>query len=429
MAKRKKSLATIKTAPSRWKVVTKWLQISAVASKNFGDTRSYLSCVYFDFDTTEGSAEIHTESDISTSFVRLDNDGAHEIVGKGTYLMPVAMFSLYMNQMPSDSDIIVEFYDNKCVITNDDPVNSVMFSIPLSSLENKELRPKAESAFPENATSFFCDPLELAASYKFVSSTTASAKDLQESTIALASCALEFHGDFLQVYSLYKSCSESVVTVSDEHGNDIEDFTPARTLTLPHETLSRIAIYDGDILECDIDGKTGAFHIGGDGLHMKITPFSSDKSKSDRLSYDNIMKVFAPSWESLAADFTFNRKKLIQSISRAASTKPKWITFEFNNSTLTVSCISGSTNITPFAEDISVKSRWNTDGQKRVKFGIRPAEALKMFNLLLSNEIFVGVSVAKGEPYALTIHESEEDFNPEDPHDFLLLAVANESRM
>lgn len=409
------------TAPSDWwKESLGLLSVSSEKSNDSSESTSFLACTFIDVDEENGheTPSMHTESDVSTTFVTLVHDDV-ELEGGGRFLIKTSSFLSVINNMPSGEDVTACFEENSVVFVSGD--EKVEFTLPLESITNIDAVPYANNEFIESAFIAKCNPKDLISAYKLGSSMS-KPKDSDASSgyDPLSGCLITIDGKGVSMLTASNSAAESYIECKDIDKGDSEA-QRVQSLTFPEYVIPRLSKFSlSEEVSVGI-GEDGYVHIRDDNdSHMVISPINTGRMNS-KLSYKLIMGVAKPVWDSRSVTVNVPASELSSALSRAKSVKADALLMEVSNTSIKVSEKKGTSQY-PFSQKISCSTKWHDDGEHFVEVNVLLRIIDKIFTMSTENGSFIfDIAFKKdGSPWAIIVHTGDK-YDQDNPHNFFVV--------
>ena len=422
--KKKDYIAKLTAKPTWWSNSIRALSLSSERSTS-SDTVPFLSCALFSID--DDKTTIESTSGLSTTFISVGkNDDILQSEGSGEFLIPINDLQSYVQQLPSNENIDILFYENTYDVVYGD--ESIVFSGQNMSITDDDSVPQAEQDFPDDAVIITCSGKEFIDKYKSGSVMAKSAdKDPIAGQSPLSGCIMTIDKEGMRMLSLTHSGSETFIEGESIEFPTKKDDISVRSLSFPAVTLTRANVFSySETVRIGI-GKDKFIHIADDHIHMCINSLDIGKAK-DSIDVNSVVNILKKAYQSRVVTVQIPSKEFFSSLARASTVQSDYLKIEVSDTLMKVSAEhDSSTSKSPFRQTLSCSSQWYDDGDHYVEMGIDIASMKKLSSLVDNTKPLVCDVAFKDEkdgtsPWAMTIYD-EEDFDPENPHNFFMILL------
>lgn len=426
----KQSLIDITASSSWWKSAISLLNVSTQQSRDTSETVSFLSCILI--EKNDDGTFLHAESDVSTTYVIVDNEEVQVNGDEGKYLIKSSTLSSQLSSFPDDVDVTLSI-DEKGEVSLYTDDNTILFTSLTEVILNEDATPDAKNDFPEDCLVFTCDVSELLYSYKMGSSMVKPKdKDISTSYDTLSGCLVTISDDGMNIMSASASSAETLIEGKVQKFGKLEKKKKPvlSSLTMPDATIAVLSKFEqSEEIEVCIDDE-GFIHLDNGTAHVVVSPLNTNSSKI-RLNYDLIMGVMSPAWENRIVTVSLPSKQLKEALSRAGSVHGDIINLAISGSTTKVSSKNSENLVkTPFSQKISCNTIWHDNEEAFFEIDLRYSILKKVYTMSPQNGEFVfdvAINPKNGNPWAIVVHTGEE-FDPKKPHNFFVLNALQLSR-
>lgn len=393
---------------------------SAEKAKEYEDSRSFLSCIYF--CVRDGVVTMQSECMMTTTLVTASD---LDVVGEGEFLVTAQDLREVLVKMPHDSDVVITYYmedtdgfsagEINVETVSGDIVSFAIMDVPIDG----DVVPKAVRA-PDGDNPMACvEVADLKKSYKLASS---MAKPMDADQLVgqdpLSSCAMSITQDGIAMFSLFTSSSMFTVT-----SHNVEHVEETPTVFLSSISLMNACINTfSDNVDVDviIEGDR-MMYLQDEDTVMSINSINGGAVNAG-ISSAPIIEQFNVMFPHAVAHVDVNPSTFFSALGRAKTGTNEDSFVDVTSDDISVFVKNGKR--TSFCQTIPSQNTWLDDGERLLTTRIDVNNFKKVQGIAPDNDGNIRLSVVFQEdnPWCIIVY-NKDTFDESHPDNFFLIST------
>lgn len=418
------------TVPAEWFSyrINRLIQ-STEKDKEYGDSRSLMSCIYLKVDrdpnTLKSRLYMSTQSMTSTTYVTVDDV---DMEGYGEFMVGAAEFRTIINNFPQDNTLIITHYNDDSdddhepgdiVISNDD--QSMSFSMMDVPIESTNGIPKAEQKIAKKNHYVTVPVPEIRKAFRNGSS---MAQKLDSDQLAsqdpLSACGIYFHDEKITMFSV--SNDSALFTVDAEESSMPKRGTGCIFLNIPLMNSCLSSFGDNATVTIHMEG-TKTLFLSDDDTIIAINAVRYTTGRV--LTSEQIFTIYNNFNvdDHAVATVQINAGTFYGALSHAPDDFASETVLDINGTRVEM---KSYTNHRPvFRQVIPAEVSWKTDDERTLRIVLNPWSLRKTKNAA-GDTVFMAISPQDQGARKITalIMYDPDNFDTKNPDNFFLISSA-----